>query len=68
MIRQLRQMVDAHVRYHAAHREQAFVGNHEIGNLKQPHRDQVLRLRRTNERGLRAVIERGYAEGEFTVA
>jgi AcrR family transcriptional regulator len=68
VIRQLRQTVDAHVRYHAAHREQAFVGNHEIGNLKQPHRDQVLRLRRTNERGLRAVIERGYAEGEFTVA
>lgn len=56
---QLRRIVEAHVRYHAAHREQAFVGNREIENLEQPYRDQVLRLRRTYERGLRTVIERG---------
>ncbi|WP_019064049.1 TetR/AcrR family transcriptional regulator [Streptomyces prunicolor] len=65
---QLRRIVEAHVRYHAAHREQAFVGNREIENLEQPYRDQVLRLRRTYERGLRTVIERGCAEGDFTVA
>ncbi|MGW3652897.1 TetR/AcrR family transcriptional regulator [Streptomyces sp. NPDC000878] len=65
---QLRRIVEAHVRYHAAHREQAFVGNREIGNLEQPYRDQVLRLRQTYERGLRTVIERGCAEGDFTVA
>ncbi|MFE4966159.1 TetR/AcrR family transcriptional regulator [Streptomyces sp. NPDC056660] len=65
---QLRRMVEAHVRYHAAHREQAFVGNREIGNLEQPYRDQVLRLRQTYERGLRSVIERGCAEGDFKVA
>lgn len=56
---QLRRIVEAHVRYHAAHREQAFVGNREIENLEQPYRDQVLRLRQTYERGLRTVIERG---------
>ncbi|MFF5009780.1 TetR/AcrR family transcriptional regulator [Streptomyces phaeochromogenes] len=65
---QLRRIVEAHVRYHAAHREQAFVGNREIENLEQPYRDQVLRLRQTYERGLRTVIERGCAEGDFTVA
>jgi len=65
---QLRRIVEAHVRYHAAHREQAFVGNREIDNLEQPHRDQVLRLRQTYERALRTVIERGCAEGDFTVA
>ena len=63
-----RRIVEAHVRYHAAHREQAFVGNREIENLEQPYRDQVLRLRRSYERGLRTVIERGCAEGDFTVA
>ncbi|MFD4559882.1 TetR/AcrR family transcriptional regulator [Streptomyces sp. NPDC058469] len=65
---QLRRIVEAHVRYHAAHREQAFVGNREIGNLEHPYRDQVLRLRQAYERGLRTVIERGCAEGDFTVA
>ncbi|MFG3022479.1 TetR/AcrR family transcriptional regulator [Streptomyces sp. NPDC048254] len=65
---QLRRMVEAHVRYHAAHREQAFVGNREIGNLEEPYRDQVLRLRQAYERGLRTVIERGCTEGDFKVA
>jgi AcrR family transcriptional regulator len=68
VVLQLRRMVEAHVRYHAAHRQQAFVGNREIGNLEQPYRDQVLRLRRRYERGLRAVIESGSAGGDFDVA
>ena len=42
---QVRRMVEAHVRFHALHREQAFVGNREIGNLEHPHRDKVLWLR-----------------------
>ncbi|TKA04625.1 TetR/AcrR family transcriptional regulator [Actinacidiphila oryziradicis] len=68
VVLQLRRMVEAHVRYHAAHREQAFVGNREIGNLEHPYHDQVLRLRQTYEQGLRAVIESGCATGAFHVA
>lgn len=67
IVLQLRRMVEAHVRYHAAHREQAFVGNREIGNLEQPYRDQVLRLRQAYEQELRATIERGCANGDFDV-
>jgi AcrR family transcriptional regulator len=64
----LRRMVEAHVCYHAAHREQAFVGNREIDNLEQPYRDQVLGLRQTYELGLRTLIEHGCAVGEFAVS
>src|SRR5665213_3533464 len=41
----LRRVVETHVRYHATHRERAFVGNREIGNLRPPHADRVLALR-----------------------
>jgi len=61
----LRRAVEAHVRYHARHRLEAFVGNREIGSLEQPAR--VLRLRSTYERGFRELIERGVADGVFTV-
>jgi AcrR family transcriptional regulator len=64
---QVRRMVEAHVRFHATHREQAFVGNREIGNLQQPHRDKVLRLRRRYEQGLRQAIAEGIRCGAFTV-
>lgn len=65
---QLRRAVEAHVRFHATHREDAFVGNREIGSLAEPTRSQVLELRDTYERGLRAIIEQGRVGGEFTVA
>ena len=55
---QLRRAVEAHVRYHATHREDALVGNREIESLDQPARTQVVELRRTYEHGLRAIIER----------
>ncbi|MET8852719.1 TetR/AcrR family transcriptional regulator [Amycolatopsis sp. NPDC004625] len=61
----LRRAVEAHVRYHARHRLEAFVGNREIGSLEEP--DRVLRLRSAYERGFRELIERGLAEGVFTV-
>ncbi|MFF5229675.1 TetR/AcrR family transcriptional regulator [Dactylosporangium sp. NPDC000521] len=63
----LRRMVEAHVRYHAGHRDQAFVGNREIGNLDQPARDQILAMRATYERTLRGVIEEGCDAGVFAV-
>ena len=65
---QLRRAVEAHVRYHAAHREDALVGNREIESLDQPARTQVVELRRTYEHGLRAIIEAGCAAGDFATA
>jgi AcrR family transcriptional regulator len=65
---QLRRAVEAHVRYHATHREQALVGNREIESLEEPVRAQVVELRSTYERGLRAIIEQGCATGAFSTA
>ena len=65
---QLRRAVEAHVRYHATHREDALVGNREIESLDQPARAQVVELRRTYEHGLRAIIEDGCAAGDFATA
>ena len=65
---QLRRVVEAHVRYHATHREHALVGNREIESLEEPTRGQVVELRSTYELGLRAVIEQGCAAGAFSTA
>jgi AcrR family transcriptional regulator len=65
---QLRRAVEAHVRYHATHREHALVGNREIESLDEPTRAQVIELRGTYEHGLRAIIERGCAAGAFSTA
>jgi AcrR family transcriptional regulator len=65
---QLRRAVEAHVRYHATHREHALVGNREIESLEEPTRAQVVELRGSYERGLRAIIEDGCAAGDFATA
>lgn len=64
----LRRMVEAHIRYHARHRLEAFVGNREINNLDGEKRAQILGQRRVYESGLRAVIEAGMADGSFQVS
>ena len=64
---QLRRSVEAHIRYHARHRLEAFVGNREIGSLEQPDQDRVLARRSDYERRFRELIERGVAEGAFGV-
>jgi AcrR family transcriptional regulator len=63
----LRRMVEAHVRYHAAHRREAFVGNREIGCLDKANRQRVLTLRADYESRFRAVIEEGQSSGVFDV-
>jgi AcrR family transcriptional regulator len=63
----VRRMVEAHVRFHGAHREEAFVGSREIGSLEEPARAAVLALRRRYEGGLRAVIVEGVQAGQFAV-
>jgi AcrR family transcriptional regulator len=63
---QFRRAVEAHVRYHATHREHALVGNREIESLEEPTRAQIVDLRSTYEHGLRAIIEEGCAIGAFS--
>ncbi|MDH6221508.1 TetR/AcrR family transcriptional regulator [Streptomyces pseudovenezuelae] len=63
----LRRSVEAHIRYHARHRLEAFVGNREIGSLEQPDQDRVLGRRSDYERRFRELIEQGAAEGTFHV-
>jgi AcrR family transcriptional regulator len=63
----LRRMIEAHVRFHARHREQAFVGNREIDRLDEPHRQTVLGLRADYERGLQDVIREGVRGGAFGI-
>jgi AcrR family transcriptional regulator len=63
----VRRMVEAHVRFHAAHREEAFVGSRELGSLEKPARNSVLELRRRYEGRLRAAIADGVKAGEFAV-
>ncbi|WP_254076284.1 hypothetical protein [Streptomyces sp. P3] len=49
----LRRATEAHVRYHARHRLDAFVGNREIRSLVEPHHSRVLALRAEYEAGVR---------------
>jgi len=63
----LRRATEAHVRYHARHRFEAFVGNREIRSLVEPHRGQVLKLRAEYETCFRRLVEAGVEAGVFTV-
>lgn len=64
----LRRAVEAHVRYHARHRREAFVGNREIRSLIEPHRSAILARRAEYEMGFRSLIADGVAAGRFHVA
>lgn len=64
-VTQLIRVVEAHVRFHARHRREAFVGNRELDALEEPHRSRVVRQRRQYERGVRRVVEKGIAQGVF---
>jgi AcrR family transcriptional regulator len=65
-ILRLRRIVEAHVRFHAAHRDEAFVGSRELASLEEPARSTVLELRRRYEGRLRAVVADGVQAGVFT--
>jgi|HubBroStandDraft_5_1064220.scaffolds.fasta_scaffold107424_2 AcrR family transcriptional regulator len=65
---QLRRAAEAHARYHARHRYQAFVGNRELNSLEPAGRAQVLDRRSVYEQRLRALIENGRDVGVFRVA
>ncbi|MFG3551875.1 TetR/AcrR family transcriptional regulator [Streptomyces sp. NPDC047725] len=63
----LRRATEAHVRYHARHRLEAFVGNREIRSLEEPHLSEVLAMRAQYEAGFRDLIDSGVATGRFQV-
>ncbi|MGQ4601059.1 TetR family transcriptional regulator [Nocardia sp. R6R-6] len=63
----LRRATEAHVRYHARHRLEAFVGNRELRSLAEPHRTRVLSLRDKYETGFRGLIDAGVEQGRFQV-
>ena len=65
---QLRRAVEAHVRFHAHHTDEAFVGTREINSLEEPYRRKIVAQRSRYERSFRALIERGRADGTFHVA
>jgi AcrR family transcriptional regulator len=67
-VERLRRAVDAHVRYHARHRHEAFVGNRELRSLVEPHRSAVLTRRAEYERCFRTLINDGVDAGVFHVA
>lgn len=67
-VERLRRATEAHVRYHARHRLEAFVGNRELRSLVEPHRSRVLALRAEYEAAFRELIEAGIAAGRFDVA
>jgi AcrR family transcriptional regulator len=66
-VERLRRAVDAHVRFHARNRLEAFVGGSELRSLVEPHRSRVLALRADYERGFRTLVEEGVAAGAFRV-
>lgn len=66
-VERLRRATEAHVRFHARHRQEAFVCNREIRSLTQPHRERVLALRAAYEQRFRDLIEAGRQTGRFQV-
>lgn len=65
-VERLRRAVDAHVRYHARHRLEAFVGYREIRSLIEPHRSAVLARRAEYEASFRTLITDGITAGRFS--
>lgn len=65
---QLRRAAEAHARYHASHRYEAFVGNRELSSLEEPARAQVIERRSAYEQTLRSLIYTGCNLGIFGVA
>lgn len=63
----LRRATEAHVRYHARHRLEAFVGNREIRNLVEPDRGRLLGLRAEYETCFRDLVNAGITAGRFRV-
>lgn len=67
VVERFRRAVEAHVRFHARRRLEAFVGTREIRSLDEPHRGTVVGLRSKYEQGFRELIDAGVRDGVFRV-
>ena len=56
-----------HVRFHIERRHQTHVSNMELRSLTRAHLSDILRLRGTYEKELRAILRDGQEEGSFSV-
>ena len=63
---QLRRATEAHVRYHARKRLEAYVGTREIRSLAEPERERVIALRGEYEHRFRDLISACIDSGDFT--
>ncbi|SHK16448.1 transcriptional regulator, TetR family [Pseudonocardia thermophila] len=61
----LRRAVDAHVRYHARHRREAFIGTRELRSLVEPHRSAALAQRAEYAGRFVDLIAEGVGAGAF---
>lgn len=66
-VERLRRAVEAHVRYHARHRSEAFIGNRELNNLEPAHLERLLERRRAYEGSFRRLVQDGVDAGVFDV-
>ncbi len=65
--RLLAAFVDHHIRFHVARRHATHVSNMELRSLSRDRLTQVLRLRTSYEKELRAILREGVESGEFLV-
>ncbi|MGP4044106.1 TetR/AcrR family transcriptional regulator [Streptomyces sp. 2A115] len=67
VVERLRRAAEAHVRYHARHRLEAFVGTREIRSLEEPHRTDVLQRRAAYEQAFRTLLTEGVKAERFSI-
>ena len=67
VVLKVRRAVEAHVRFHARHRLDAFLGSRELANLEGEHRARILSQRKAYERSFRRLVNAGVAAGRFEV-
>lgn len=66
-VERLRRAMEAHVRFHAHHRLDAYLANRELASLEGAARHRIMVERKAYERSFLAVVEAGAAAGRFHV-
>ena len=61
----LRRFVAFHIEFHAARRDEVFIGNAELGALSAAHRDDIVARRDAYEQRLLAILRAGEKAGRF---
>jgi len=61
----LRRFVAFHIEFHAARRDEVFIGNAELGSLSAEHRADIVARRDAYEQRLLAILRAGEKTGQF---